>query len=199
MGSLNRLPINCAFTVYEPPNNTGSAIQTLERSLRSAGASTRGCDWGWGTDSGAPEPTYPKNLASSRISATLFRKCWKMEKIANISRKNILTYYNFWGTSPLIFRLRGTRPPVPPLSTPMMVSKIRCATVQTFTNHSFWSQVKLSLMLKADLVSDAQEVLQDLSNLISTHICITNESEFQMIRAKHIIRPIRFRFGDSEQ
>ena len=36
-------------------------------------------------------------------------------------------------------------------------------------------------MLKADLVSDAQEVLQDLSNLISTHICITNESEFQMI------------------
>ena len=198
MGSLNRLPINCAFTVYEPPNNTGSAIQTLERSLRSAGASTRGCDWGWGTDSWAPKPTYPKNLASSRISATLFRKCWKMEKIANISRKNILTYYNFWGTSPLIFRLRG-RVPRPPLSTPMMVSKIRCATVQTFTNHSFWSQVKLSLMLKADLVSDAQEVLQDLSNLISTHICITNESEFQMIRAKHIIRPIRFRFGDSEQ
>ena len=34
-----------------------------------------------GTDSWAPKPSYPGTLASTRISATLFRKCWKMQNL----------------------------------------------------------------------------------------------------------------------
>ena len=69
-----------------------------------------------GTDSWTPKPTYPQNLVSPRISATLFRKCLKMQNLQiPISRKRyLLKYNNFWGTSTADFSTAGTRPPVPP-------------------------------------------------------------------------------------
>ena len=49
------------------------------------------------TDTSAPKPTYPQNLVSPRISATLFRKCWKMQNLQMYQEKKTMKYHNFWG------------------------------------------------------------------------------------------------------
>ena len=81
-----------------------SPIPALEGALLKKGVTRK--FWLVGTDSWAPKPTYPQNLLSSRISATLFLKCCKCKIFIHIKKKNLLKYPYFCrGRPPLISRL----------------------------------------------------------------------------------------------
>ena len=62
-----------------------SPIPALEGALLKKGAARK--LWLVRTDSWAPKPTYPQNLLSSRISATLCLECWKSKNVIRIEKK----------------------------------------------------------------------------------------------------------------
>ena len=68
----------------------------------------------------------PKSIFSSDIGHFIL-KVLDYSKKLHVSRKKLLKYHNFGGRPTLISRLRGTCPPVPPLSAPML-------TVSTLNN-----------------------------------------------------------------
>ena len=97
---------SCVSNTY-PVSPAGLCSTQIVRtdSILTRGVATKFCLVG--TDSRAPKPTYPQKLVSPRISATLFRKCWKMQILHNVlvSIKMIPTEVSQFlrGTSPADF------------------------------------------------------------------------------------------------
>ena len=100
------------------------------------GASPRSFVWGGGGrihGQGTQTHLPPKSCFSSDFGHFILKM---LENVifAYVSRKKILKYHNFWGgRPPLIFRLRGTRPPPHPPPMPRDVTKGEADRVRTPT------------------------------------------------------------------
>ena len=108
-----------SMTMFITMNDEAITLVTFVVSLGTVkGAATKLC-LGGGDRVMAPKPTYPQNPFSPRIS-TFILKMFDYSKNLDVSRKKLLKYHNFWGTSPADFSTAGTRPPSPRFRRPCL-------------------------------------------------------------------------------